>query len=152
MLRNRILHIFDAVSVSAGLFLFATGVMDFSEANAALPSGVPLSSHWVQPVLVLLGFVLVTLPLSRRLAYHSMLNPSNVAECQEVGHALERIALMQRVQAGNLYAADLEDEALERAFDGPKWLWTWLRPAYEDEALRRQIHPNLLRRLERMAH
>ncbi len=152
MLHKKILHVIDAVSVAAGLSLAVTGVMDFSSANAAILDGQPLSSQWLQPMLVLLGFVLLTFPLSRRLAYHSMLNPANVAECHEVGQALERIALMQRVQAGNLYALDLDDAALQRAFDGPQGLWTWLRPAYEDPALRRQIHPDLLRRLEQTAH
>jgi len=152
MLRHRILHIMDAVSVAAGLSLAAAGIMELSQAQAALLGGEPPSAQWLQPVLVLVGFLLATLPLSRRLAYHSMLNPANVAECHEVGQALERIALMQRVQAGNLYAADLEDAALERAFDGPEGLWAWLRPAYEDEALRRQIHPNLLRRIEAVAN
>lgn len=147
---NRLLHLLDGIAVLAGLAVLFTVLVNNSPAEAAgLLDGIsPGHGH---PVGILLGFGLTTLPVSRRVVYHSLMSPGDMREIHEMGAALHRVALFQRVQAGNVYLAHFDDEGVRNVFASEAGLWDWLGPAYRDDSLRRQMHPKLLSRLERLA-
>jgi hypothetical protein len=147
---NRLLHILDGLCVLMGLAVLFTVLVNNSPAEAAslLDSIGGKGSH---PIGILLGFTLTSLPLSRRVIYHSLMRPGDVREVSEMGQALHRIALFQRVQAGNVYLVDMDDQGVNNVFSSEKGLWEWLGPAYHDVSLRRQMHPKLLERLDRLS-
>lgn len=147
---NRLLHILDGVAVLLGMAVLLSAVINVSSAEAATVLESMAGRH-SQPIGVMLGLGLTSLPLSRRAVYHALMRPSDMRELHDVGHALHRIALMQRVQAGNIYLAHMDDQGVRNVFQSDKGLWDWLSPAFHDESLRRQMHPKLLARLETLA-
>lgn len=148
-MRRVFIHLFDLFAIVGGGLLILGGLIDATQAAGTEPPFLAL--NMMRPALTLVGFAMFTLPLTRRFAYHALTNPANVVECGDVGRALHRIGLLQRVHEGNLYAVDLDDAALARALDGQDGLWRFLGPAYQDPQLRRQIDPSLLARLEAIA-
>ncbi|HVI49899.1 MAG TPA: hypothetical protein VM661_01670 [Candidatus Sulfotelmatobacter sp.] len=147
---NRLLHILDGVAVLLGIAVLLAAVINNSPAEAATVLESVAGRH-SQPIGVILGFTLTSLPLSRRAVYHAFMRPADMRELHDVGRALQRIALMQRVQAGNIYLAHMDDQGVRNVFSSDKGLWDWLSPAYRDESLRRQMHPKLLSRLDALA-
>jgi hypothetical protein len=152
MTANKIMHLVDAIAVAGGLFLLVVMAAGGTPADAAMLSAVGPAGPLSQPLLGFLGAAFITFPVTRRLAYRHFIATDNLAECNDVGQALQRLAMQQRVQAGNLYLVDLPEDSILRAFDGDEGgVWAWLQPAYDDPALRRQFDPRLLTRLEAMA-
>lgn len=147
---SRLFHLLDGIAVILGSIILVAAFANLSTAEAAT-SLTLLTGKSNQPLVALFGFTLGTFPVSRRIVYHALMANGDVKEYQEVGHALQRLALMQRVQAGNLYLAHMDDCGIRNVFDSEQGLWDWLGPAYEDPALRRQLHPDLLLRLETLS-
>ena len=145
----RIIHVIEAISVILGLFILTATFVNLSVAEAAgLPSLLVRDSH------VLLGgagMVLTTLPLTRRLTQQVFFSNGHVSEFKEMTNAMRRIGLQNRVQATNLYLAGMPDESWNKVFPSDRELWRWLGEAYEDGALRRQMHPDVAMRAERAA-
>lgn len=147
---NRLLHVLDGLCVLVGLaVLFVLLVNNSPAVAASLLDGIPV--HQGHPVGIILGLGLTSAPLSRRVIYHSLMRPGELRELTEVGHALHRIALFQRVQAGNVYLTHMDEQGVRNVFSSEKGLWDWLGPAYRDETLRRQMDPKLQSRLDRLA-
>ena len=86
-MRQTALHLADIFAAAVSILLLAAGTLALTQTEAALPGPGMLSTDLLQPVLILCGFVLLTMPLTRRLAYQSLLNPGNVAECGDVRDA-----------------------------------------------------------------
>ncbi len=143
----KLFHFLDGLAVILGGVMLTAVIMSLSPAEAATGLGglVPPESH---PFLGFFGLTLATLPGSRRLIRHALTPPHEMREYQDMGRALHRIALLQRVQAGNLYLTHLDDDGILNVFHGAHGLWEWLGPVYDDAALRGQMHPHLLARLE----
>jgi len=147
---NRLLHILDGLAVLLGIGVLLAAVVNNSPAEAATVLESVAGKH-SQPLGVMLGFTLTSLPLSRRAIYHALMRPADMRELHDVGNALHRIALFQRVQAGNVYLAHMDDQGVRNVFTTEQGLWEWLSPAYHDASLRSQMHPKLLNRLEKLS-
>ncbi|OIQ93717.1 hypothetical protein GALL_243080 [mine drainage metagenome] len=143
----KLFHLLDGLAVALGGLMLMAVFMSLSPAEAAtgLSGLVPPESH---PFLGFFGLTLATLPASRRLVRHALAPAHEMREYQAMGQALQRIALLQRVQAGNLYLTHLDDDGILNVFHGVDGLWDWLGPVYDDAALRAQLHPQLRTRLE----
>jgi hypothetical protein len=146
----RIMHLLEGVAVLLGLIILGAMFVNLSVAEAA---GLPdlLVSQHSHPLVGFAGFTLATLPLTRRMAHHLLFNSSNVVEFNEMTLAVRRLGLLNRVQAVNVYLADLPDSSWNNVFPSDVELWAWLGEAYEDEALRKQMHPDVMRRAAQAA-
>ncbi|HLN25500.1 MAG TPA: hypothetical protein VK558_16120 [Patescibacteria group bacterium] len=146
------MHLLDAIAIGVGLLLLVMLAGGLSPADAAVLSAAHPAGPLSQTLMGILGAGFTTFPVTRRLAYRHLIAADNLAECDDVGQALQRLAMQQRVQAGNLYLVDLPEDSILRAFDGDEGgVWAWLAPAYADPALRRQFDPRLLARLDAIA-
>jgi len=152
MTATKITHLLDAFAIGSGLLLLVMSVAGFAPADAAVLTGALPAGPLSQPLLGVFGAAFTTFPMTRRMVYRHWIATDNLAECDDVGQALWRLAMQQRVQMGNLYLLDLPEDSIRRAFDGDEnGQWEWLQPAYADPALRRQFDPRLLSRLEALA-
>lgn len=150
MTSRKIMHFIDALAVAAGALVLTAALFDLAPAEAAsLVNAVHGSTG--QPLTLLLGATLATLPGSRRVLWPALFSHHDLAECHDVADAVRRVGLQQRVQAANLYMTDLSDEAVTRAFGDAKSLQDWFGPALADPQLRRQIDPRVLQRIETLA-
>lgn len=142
----RAIHIFDGVCVVLGLTILVAAFLNISVAEAA--GATAILDQDAHPFVVLAGFTLTTLPVGRRLLFHVFVNQDNVIEFHQIGSALHRMGLLNRVQVTNLYLAGLSDESWRNVFANDDELWNWLGEAYRDPALRQQMHPDVARRTE----
>lgn len=149
----RVIHLIEAIAVILGLVIITATFVNLSVAEAAgIPSILDRDSN---PFVALAGFTLATLPASRRLLVHAFGDSENISEFRQMSTAMRRIGLLNRVQATNLYLAGLPDESWHNVFADDGELWSWLGEAYGDDALRRQMHPDVERRASmaaRMGH
>jgi len=141
----RIVHLLEGVAVLLGLVILGAMFVNLSVAEAA---GLPdmLVSQQAHPLAAFAGFTLATLPLTRRMGHHLLFSANNVVEFNEMTLAVRRLGLLNRVQAVNVYLADLPDSSWNNVFASDSELWAWLGEAYEDESLRKQMHPDVARR------
>ncbi len=145
----RIVHVIEVIAVVLGLFILTATLVNLSVAEAAgVPDLLVRDSHTLWGGA---GLFLTTLPVTRRVAQHIFLDDAGVCEFQEMTTAMRRIGLQNRVQATNLYLAGLPDESWRKVFADDRDLWAWLGEAYGDEALRRQMHPDVAMRTGRAA-
>lgn len=145
----RIIHVVEVIAVVLGLFILTAVFINLSVAEAAgLPGLVVQDNH---SLLGGAGLFLSTLPMTRRVARHVFFDDQGVCEFQEMTTAMRRIGLQNRVQATNLYLAGLPDESWNKVFSDDRDLWAWLGEAYRDDALRRQMHPDVAMRTQRAA-
>lgn len=150
-MKKLLLHLFDILAVISGATLVVGGLTDLEQVNAEVMNAGGASFSLLQPMLMVAGIALISLPATRRLLFWALMNPSNIAECGDMGRALQRIGLMERVQAGNLYATELDEEGFVHALDGEEGMWQFLGPAYRDPQLREQFDPALLTHLQALA-
>jgi len=146
-MNKTLLHCLDLGCVSLGGALMVVDALNATEAVAALV-GTPLGNGPLLPVLTVLGLFLACLPLTRRVLGQSLQPWRDSHEMHDLKHALTRIALQQRLQAANLYLADMDEAGLRRIFAQDGDLQSWMAPVLLDPALKAQLSTKLLRRLE----
>lgn len=141
----KVMHILEGTAVLLGLVILGAVFVNLSVAEAAGLSDL-LGGRPAHPLAGFAGVALSTLPVTRRLGGRLLFGNDNIAEFTEMSAAMRRIGLLHRVQAVNLYLAGLPDESWDNVFANKRELWSWLGEAYRDDALRRQMHPDVARR------
>ena len=96
-------------------------------------------------LIALAGVALAVLPLARRV----LCDPQSIPEIADMATAVRRLGHQHRVHCLNRTLAHLPEERWRKVFATEHEIWGWLGEAYQDGALRAQMRPEVMARVER---